>query len=79
MRIRSLGLVIVAFTLASVSLLAHHSFAMFEMDKDVEYRGVVKEWKWQNPHVHFTVNVTKAIQSSASSMPKPAGGRKKYE
>ena len=43
MRIRSLGLVIVAFTLASVSLLAHHSFAMFEMDKDVEYRGVVRE------------------------------------
>ena len=59
MRIRSLGLVIVAFTLASVSLLAHHSFAMFEMDKDVEYRGVVREWKWQNPHVHFTVDVPK--------------------
>ena len=59
MRIRSLGLVIVAFTLASVSLLAHHSFAMFEMDKDVEYRGVVREWKWQNPHVHFTLDVTR--------------------
>jgi hypothetical protein len=59
MRIRSLGLVIVAFTLASVSLLAHHSFAMFEMDKDVEYRGVVREWKWQNPHVHFTIDVPK--------------------
>ncbi len=59
MRIRSLGLVIVAFTLASVSLLAHHSFAMFEMDKDVQYRGVVREWKWQNPHVHFTIDVPK--------------------
>ena len=59
MRLRSLGLVIVAFTLASVSLLAHHSFAMFEMDKDVEYRGVVREWKWQNPHVHFTIDVPK--------------------
>ena len=59
MRIRSLGLVIVAFTLASVSLLAHHSFAMFEMDKAVEYRGVVREWKWQNPHVHFTIDVPK--------------------
>ena len=59
MRLRSLGLVIVAFTLASVSLLAHHSFAMFQMDKDVEYRGIVREWKWQNPHVHFTLEVTK--------------------
>jgi hypothetical protein len=35
--------------LASASLAAHHSFAMFEMDKDVEYRGVVREWKWQKP------------------------------
>ena len=59
MRLRSLGLVIVAFTLASVSLLAHHSFAMFEMGKDVEYRGVVREGKWQNPHVHFTIDVRK--------------------
>src|SRR3954469_4497570 len=59
MRLRSLGLVIVAFTLASVSLLAHHSFAMFEMDKDVEYRGVVREWKGENPHVHFILDVTK--------------------
>ena len=59
MRIRSLGLVIVTLTLASVSLLAHHSFAMFEMDKAVEYRGVVREWKWQNPHVHFIIEVTK--------------------
>ena len=32
---------------------------MFEMDKDVEYRGIVKEWKWQNPHVHFIVDVRK--------------------
>ena len=32
---------------------------MFEMDKDVEYRGVVREWKWQNPHVHFTLDVAK--------------------
>src|SRR3954453_1849056 len=59
MRIRRVGLAIVGFALASVSLGAHHSFAMFQMDKDVEYRGVIREWKWQNPHVHFTLNVTK--------------------
>src|SRR3954470_14766522 len=59
MRIGRVGLAIVGFALASVSLAAHHSFAMFEMDKDVEYRGVVREWKWQNPHVHFIVDVTK--------------------
>ena len=43
--------------LAAASLSAHHSFSMFHMDKDVEYSGVVTEWKWQNPHVHFTMLV----------------------
>ena len=63
MSIRSrVGLAIAAFTLASASLTAHHSFAMFEMDKDVEYSGIVSEWKWQNPHVHFVVDI------------KPGGG-----
>lgn len=42
---------------AAVTLSAHHSFAMFDMEKDVEYSGVVTEWKWQNPHVHFTMHV----------------------
>lgn len=36
---------------------AHHSFAMFEMDKDVTYKGVVTEYKWMNPHVHITVDI----------------------
>lgn len=59
MSIRRVVLAILALALVSVSLSAHHSFAMFEMDKDVEYRGIVREWKWQNPHVHFTLEVTK--------------------
>jgi len=59
MSIRRVVPAILALVLASVSLSAHHSFAMFEMDKDVEYRGIVREWRWQNPHVHFTVDVTK--------------------
>jgi len=54
------GLAVVGLALASVSVAAHHSFAMFEMDKNVEYQGVVSEWKWQNPHVHFTVDIKPA-------------------
>ena len=38
-------------------LAAHHSFAMFEMDKDVTYKGVVTEFKWMNPHAHITVDI----------------------
>lgn len=36
---------------------AHHSFAMFEMDKDITYKGVVSEYRWLNPHAHITVDI----------------------
>ena len=47
---------------AAISLIvlpahAHHSFAMFDMDKEVTYRGVVADFKWVNPHVHITVDI----------------------
>ena len=48
---------VIGLAIASVPVAAHHSFAMFEMDKNVEYTGVVTEWRWQNPHVHFVVHV----------------------
>src|SRR5262245_32491923 len=54
------GLALVGLALASVAVAAHHSFAMFEMDKDVAYQGVISEWKWQNPHVHFTIDIARA-------------------
>ena len=50
-----LGLGVALATTAPVS--AHHSFAMFDMEKDVEYAGSITDWKWQNPHVHFNVLV----------------------
>jgi len=56
---RQIGFAIAAIALVSGPVAAHHSFAMFEMDKDIEYRGIVSEWKWQNPHVHFTVDIKK--------------------
>jgi len=29
---------------------AHHSFAMFDQTKLVEFKGVVKDFQWTNPH-----------------------------
>jgi hypothetical protein len=29
----------------------HHSFAMFDQDRPVTLHGVVKEFRWNNPHV----------------------------
>jgi hypothetical protein len=39
------------------TLLAHHSFSMFEMEKNVTYKGVVVDYKWINPHTHITVDI----------------------
>jgi len=61
-------LAVAALALIAVPAAAHHSFAMFEMDKSVEYRGVVTDWKWQNPHVHFTVLVKPAAATDAQTV-----------
>jgi len=37
--------------------LAHHSYAMFERDKDVVLTGTVKEWQWTNPHTWLVLDV----------------------
>jgi hypothetical protein len=34
--------------------LAHHSTAMFEMDKPTTLKGTVKTFEWANPHVYLT-------------------------
>ena len=35
--------------------LGSHSRAMFDMGKNITYRGVVEEYRWQNPHSHIVV------------------------
>lgn len=49
--------VAVGIALAAAPTLAHHSRAMFDMGKNVTYRGVVEEYRWQNPHSHIVVRV----------------------
>jgi hypothetical protein len=42
---------------AATPAIAHHSFAMYDNSKDVVLDGVVREFKWANPHgsIHLTV------------------------
>jgi hypothetical protein len=56
MSTRVLGIVGAVFLLAGPAL-AHHSFAMFDYNKDVTLVGEVKELQWTNPHIHLFVNV----------------------
>jgi hypothetical protein len=43
--------------LTTASLHAHHSFAMFDMNKSVTYEGKVVEYRWLNPHTHIIIQV----------------------
>src|SRR5215510_450108 len=49
--------VAVGIALAATPTLGHHSRAMFDMGKNITYRGVVEEYRWQNPHSHIVVRV----------------------
>jgi Family of unknown function (DUF6152) len=40
-----------------IPVLAHHSFAMFDLTRDVTYEGTVVEYRWENPHTHIIVKV----------------------
>ncbi|MEO6151585.1 MAG: DUF6152 family protein [Croceibacterium sp.] len=42
---------------SSSAALAHHSFAMFDMKKDVTTAAVVTDFKWTNPHSWMHVDV----------------------
>jgi hypothetical protein len=35
--------------------LAHHSFAMFDMSREVIVSGTVKQFQWTNPHAYIQV------------------------
>lgn len=39
---------------------AHHSFSMFDNEKEQTIEGVVKEFQWTNPHIWVQINVTDA-------------------
>jgi hypothetical protein len=43
--------------LAATPVRAHHSRAMFNVGKNVTYRGMVKAYRWQNPHSHIVITV----------------------
>jgi hypothetical protein len=38
---------------ASEPALAHHSFAMFDLGKQVTVSGTVKQFQWTNPHAYI--------------------------
>lgn len=49
---------LLVMALFSASLFAHHGNAGVEMTKSVVLKGVVTDWRWQNPHSILKFDVT---------------------
>jgi hypothetical protein len=54
---RRLAACVAAVLLAAPPLLAHHSFAMFDLERNLTFQGTVVDYRWANPHVHVTLRV----------------------
>jgi hypothetical protein len=50
MRFKALGLASVAAAMHVFPASAHHSFAMFDAERQVTLQGTVKEFQWTSPH-----------------------------
>jgi Family of unknown function (DUF6152) len=55
-----LNIVLLAWVLSTGHAWAHHSFAMFDSNKDVDIVGVVKDFQWTNPHMWIQIDVSDA-------------------
>ena len=54
----AIRLTLAALLLAPASAaLAHHSYAMFDMNKTVSLEGSIVRFKWQNPHAFIEIDV----------------------
>lgn len=47
---------LVPLTMSGPSL-AHHSYAMFDMQDTIQLKGKIAMFKWQNPHAFIQVDV----------------------
>ena len=58
------ALVLLGMTLCgSASVLAHHSYGMFDRSKTVVVHGTLAQLEWKNPHAFVWVYVEKPSQS----------------
>jgi hypothetical protein len=48
---------VAVFTLIAFPVFAHHSFAMFDVTKELTLDGTVREFQWTNPHSWLQLTV----------------------
>ena len=67
LRLAAMALAATAAAMVAGSAAAHHSTAMFDMQKSVTLNGTIKEFQWTNPHTWIVFEV-----------PNAAGGTDEY-
>ena len=55
-RASSCALIAAAVFGATLPLLAHHSFTMFDMTKRITLNGAVTSFEWTNPHAYIEID-----------------------
>jgi hypothetical protein len=60
LRQATLTLAATAAVIAGSAVNAHHSTAMFDMQKSVTLNGTIKEFQWTNPHTWIVFEVPNA-------------------
>ena len=50
----------IALAAAATTTAAHHSFAVWDMSQNIEFKGVVETVKFRNPHAALTLVETQA-------------------
>lgn len=59
MKKRVIGLALAALAATALPATAHHSFAIYDLDQNIAFDGVVETVKLRNPHMALTLTVTK--------------------
>lgn len=77
-RVPAVGIAMVVLLVGVASpVFAHHSQAMFDINKEVTYQGTLTEVDWSNPHAYIYVDVKKEgaenapVEKWAVEMPGP--------
>lgn len=55
---RKTFVLLVVAAAAATPAAAHHSFAIYDMQQNVEFKGVIETVKFRNPHMAMTLTVT---------------------
>ena len=51
------GLLVVTLSLMIMPAAAHHSAAMFDMQREITLQGTITAFEWNNPHVYIEIDV----------------------